>query len=108
MAGHDGAELLPVGLRVEPRPRRLVLAESRIRDREPELADLRDVALEELLTRLLVRLALDPPDDHRVLLGRDRVPMEVHERLPPAVERLLHELELIGRASDQREDHVAA
>ena len=34
--------------------------------------------------------------------------MEVHERLPPAVERLLHETELLVGARDQREDHVAA
>src|SRR5262249_48674502 len=72
-----------------------------------ELTDLRDVALEELLARLLVPLTLDPPDEHRVLLGRNRVPVEVHERLPPAIKRLLNEAELLLRPRDEREDHVA-
>src|SRR5438132_5612539 len=75
---------------------------------EPELEDLRHVAVEELLSRLLVSLRFDPPLEHRVVLGGDRIPVELHQRSPPAVQRLLHELELLRRARDHREDHVAA
>src|SRR5206468_3814920 len=74
---------------------------------EAELPDLRYVAVEELLARLLVRLALDPPFDHRILGRFDRVAVEVHERRPPAVERLLDERTLAVRPVDEREDHVA-
>ena len=95
MAGDDRPQLLPVGLGVEPAVGFHVLAQARVGDLEPQLADLRHVAVEELLARILVRLALDPPDVHRVFLGRDRVSVEVHEGLPPAVERLLDELELL-------------
>ena len=108
MAGDDVAQHVPVGLGVDPAIRCLVLSKRRVGDLEAELADLRDVAVEELLSRLLVPLALDPPDEHRVLFGRDRVAVEMHERLPPAVERLLHELELLLRPRDHCEDHVAA
>ena len=84
---------VPVGLGVLP-DAVVAAAELRVGERQAELPDLRHVALEELLARLLVRLALDPPVDHRVVLGRDRVAVEHHQRLPPAVERLLDELAL--------------
>jgi hypothetical protein len=107
VAGDDRRQLVPVGLRVLPRA--VVGApELRVGERQAELPHLRHVALEELLARLLVALALDPPLHHRILVGRNRVPVEHHERLPPAVERLLHELPLTVRAGDEREDHVAA
>src|SRR4029453_18540781 len=67
VAGDDTAELVPVRLSVLPHAL-VVLAQLRIRNREPELPDLRDVAVEELLPRLFVALRLDPPDVHRVLV----------------------------------------
>src|SRR5919109_374838 len=108
VAGDDGAQLLPVGLGEEPAAALLVLAKRGVGDLEAELPDLRHVAVEELLASVLVALALDPPDVHRVLLRRDRVAVEVNERLPPAVERFLDELELLLRARDHRQDDVAA
>src|SRR5215210_885403 len=104
---HDREQLVPIGLRVLPDA---VVAPPQlgIRDLEPELADLRDVPLEELLPRLLVALALDPPDHHRVLVGGDRRAVEVHQRAPPAVHGFLHELELLRCPRDHREHGVAA
>src|SRR5436190_859446 len=86
----------------------LVLAQLGIGDGQPELRDLRHVAVEELLPRLVVALALDPPDVHRILVGWNRVPVELHQRAPPAVERLLDELALRVGAVHHRQDHVAA
>ena len=105
VAGDDALQFLPVGLAVLPHAV-VVSAQLRIGNRQPELEDLRHVALEELLPRLFVALRLDPPQEHRVVLGRNRVPVELHQRAPPSVERLLHELVLLGRARDQREDDV--
>jgi len=105
--GHDRAQPFPVGLGVEPAAALLVLAKGGIRDLETEFTDLRHVPVEELLTGLLVPLALDAPDVHRVLVGGNRVAVEVHERLPPAVERLLDEAELLFGTRDHGEDHVA-
>src|SRR6478609_8219046 len=83
-------------------------AQLRVWHRESQLPDLWHVAVEELLPRLAVPLRLDPPQVHRVLVGWDRVAVEMHQRAPPAVQRLLHELELLGRARDHGEDDVAA
>src|SRR5205085_313388 len=107
MAGDDVAQLVPVGLRVLP-DAVVPPAELRIGKLEPELEDLRDVPLEELLARVLVPLALDAPDVHRILIRRDRVAVELHQWPPPAVDRLLHELALRVGAGHHRQDHVAA
>src|SRR5439155_19456520 len=92
---HDVLELVPVGLAELPLAV-VALAQLRIRHRQPELPDLGNVAVEELLPRLAVPLRLDAPQVHRVLVLRDRVAVELHERPPPPVERLLHQLELLG------------
>src|SRR5919204_5502562 len=55
VAGDDVLELVPVGLGVLPHAV-VVLAQRRVGHREAELPDLRDVAVEELLARLLVPL----------------------------------------------------
>src|SRR5207249_4052234 len=86
VAGDDVLQLVPVGLGVLPDPVAR-LSQLRIRNRESELPDLRHVAVEELLPRLLVSLRLDPPDVHRVVVLRDRVAVELHQRSPPTVER---------------------
>src|SRR5262249_11342717 len=99
VASDDVLELGPVGLGVLP-DAVVAPAQLRVGNGEAELADLRAVPLEELLARLLVPLRLDPPQVHRILVGGDRVPVELHQRAPPAVERLLYELELLGRARD--------
>src|SRR5439155_3171691 len=93
VTGDDALQLVPVRLGVFPHAV-CVLVQLRVRDRQPELEDLRHVPVEELLARLLVPLRLDPPLEHWVLLGGDRVAVELHQWSPPAVERLLHELEL--------------
>src|SRR5207237_9161695 len=85
VARDDVAELVPLGLGVLPHVV-VALPQCRVRHLEPELPDLRHVAVEELLPRLLVALALDPPDVHRVFLARDRVAVELHQRPPPARE----------------------
>src|SRR4029453_1268134 len=72
VSGDDALELVPVRLGVLPHAV-VVLAELRVRNRQPELPDLWDVPVEELLARVLVGLRLDAPEDHRVVLGRDRV-----------------------------------
>src|SRR6266511_2467704 len=102
----DAFQLVPVRLAVLPHPV-VVLAQLRIRNRQAELPDLRHVAVEELLPRLLVALRLDPPDVHRVVLGGDRIAVELHQRSPPARQRLLHQLALPFGAVHQGEDHVA-
>src|SRR5947209_8773018 len=107
VTGDDMLELVPVGLGVLP-DAVVALAELRVVQLEAELEDLRHVAVEELLARILIALRLDPPLEHRVDVGGNRVPVELHERPPPPVERLLHEPELLGRAGDHREDDVAA
>src|SRR5829696_2925156 len=107
VTGDDVFELVPVRLGELP-DAVVVLAQLRVRNGQPQLPDLRDVAVEELLARLAVALALDPPDIHRVVLGRNRVPVELHERPPPPVQRLLHHLVLLVPAVHNREDHVAA
>src|SRR5689334_2672491 len=79
VAGDHRAQLVPVGLAV--RPHAVVsAAQLGIGHRQTELLDLRHVALEELLPRLLVPLRLDPPDVHRILVARDRVAVELHQR----------------------------
>src|SRR5438046_10573073 len=85
VACHDMLELVPVRLGVLPDPV-VPLAQPWIGNRQPELPDLRHVAVEELLPRLLVALRLDPPDVHGVVLARDRVAVERHQGAPPAVE----------------------
>src|SRR5205814_5261 len=59
----DASELVPVRLPVLPHAV-VALAQLRVGHLEAELPDLRDVAVEELLARLLVALALDPPVPH--------------------------------------------
>src|ERR671928_169954 len=86
----------------------LLLERLRVGHCQPELPDLRHIAVEELLPRLVVALALDPPDVHRVLVGGDRVAVELHQRAPPAIQRLLHELPLLVGAVHQRQHDVAA
>src|SRR5439155_14767520 len=78
--GDDVHQLVPVGLGVVPAAGLLVLAQLWIRHRQAELPDLRHVAVEELLPRLVVALALDPPDEHRILFAGDRVAVELHQR----------------------------
>src|SRR5436309_15621039 len=56
-AGHDRLQLVPVGLRVLP-DAVLPSLQLRVGHGEAELPDLRHVALEELLARLLVPLRL--------------------------------------------------
>src|SRR5438270_4483962 len=99
VTGDDVLELVPIGLGVLPHAV-VALAELRVVQLEAELEDLRHVAVEELLARLLVALRLDPPLEHRVLAGWDRVAVELHERAPPSIERLLHEAELLLGAGD--------
>src|SRR6185503_10173331 len=70
--GDDRLELVPVGLGVVPAAGLLVLAQLGVGHRQAELPDLRHVAVEELLARLVVALALDPPEEHRVLFAGDR------------------------------------
>src|SRR3954452_4046464 len=106
VAGDHRLELRPVGLAVGPHA--VVGApQVRVRHRQAELPDLRHVPLEELLACLLVPLGLDPPDEHRILLARNRVPVELHQRPPPPVQRFLHELTLLLGTGHHREDHVA-
>src|SRR4051794_24598989 len=62
--GDDAHQLVPVRLGVEPAAGLLVLAQLRIGHGQAELPDLRHVAVEELPPRLVVALALDPPDEH--------------------------------------------
>src|SRR3954469_14541147 len=57
--GDDVLQLVPVGLRELP-DAVLDLAQVWVRNGQPELPDLRDVAVQELLPRLAVSLALDP------------------------------------------------
>ena len=66
MPRDDVLQLVPVRLRELPGAV-VVLAQLRIGHRQAELPDLRHVAVEELLARLAVPLALDPPDVHGVL-----------------------------------------
>src|SRR5215203_4734230 len=106
VSGHDVLELVPVGLRELP-DAVVVLPQVRVRNRQPELPDLWYVSVQELLARLVVALALALPDVHRILFLRDRVPVELHQRAPPAVERLLDELPLLVGAVHHRQDHVA-
>src|SRR6266498_3793638 len=107
VARHDVLELVPVGLRILPDAVVVALAEPRVGHRQPELPDLRHVAVEELLARILVGLALDPPAVHRIVLRRDRVPVELHQRPPPTGHRLLDELALLVRPGHERENAVA-
>src|SRR5205807_6454599 len=107
VARDDMAQLLPVGLGVLP-DSLVALAQLRVRDGQAQLPDLGHVAVEELLPRLLVPLALDPPDEHRVLLAPDRVAVDLHPRAPPARDRLLDELTLGVSAVIHREDEVEA
>src|SRR5262249_36959967 len=85
----DRPELLPVGLRVTPVAGRLVETEVRVRQRQAELADPWHVDAEELLPQLLARLRLDPPVDVAVPRPVAARAVHLHERPPPAVERLL-------------------
>src|SRR5207244_1165789 len=73
----DVPELVPVGLGVLP-DAVVALAQLCVGHRQPELPDLRDVPVEELLPRLLVPLRLDPPPDDRVVVRRNRVAVEHH------------------------------
>src|SRR6266536_1068715 len=75
VSGDDALELVPIGFGVLPYAV-VRLAQLRVGNGETELPDLRHIAVEELLARFLVVLRLDPPDVHRILVARDRVPVE--------------------------------
>src|SRR6266699_2703167 len=94
MSGDDALELVPVGLAVLPHAVTR-LPQLRIGNAEPELPDLRDVPVEELLARFLVALRLDPPDVHRIVFLVDRVAVELHQRSPPTGHSFLDELALL-------------
>ena len=68
---------------------RLVEAQVGVRDDQPELADAWHVDGQELLAQLLGRLGLDPPVQVAVLLARGAWAVHLHERAPPALERVL-------------------
>ena len=86
------------GSRVAPLAGRLVEAELRVRQRQAELPDPRHVDRQELLAELLAGLRLDPPVEVAVLRAVAARAVHLHQRAPPAVERLLDRRPL-GRRS---------
>ena len=106
--GDDRPQLVPVGLRVAPLAGGLVEAQRRVGQRQAELADPGHVDAEELLAQLLGRLGLDPPEQVAVLLARRARAVHLHQRRPPAVERLLEHRPLVRGAGREGHDDVAA
>ena len=108
VAADDGLERLPVGLRVDPAAGGLVLTERRVGHGEAERPDAGHVLVEELLAQLFVGFGLEAPHQKGVIGRRIRGPEEVHDRLPPAVERLLEHGALRPRAGGQLECDILA
>ena len=92
----DRPQLVPVRLGVAPRRRLLVEPQLGVGDDQAELADPRHVDRQELLAQLLGGLGLDPPVQVAVLLARRARAVHLHQRAPPAVERVLDRGSLLG------------
>jgi hypothetical protein len=102
----DRTEWLPVDVFFSHDPVPVGLLRYRLWKGEAQLEHLGDVAIEELLSEVLVRARLDFPSQQEVL--RDVRPRteEVDDRQPPPVERVLEHLALHVAARSQLERDV--
>src|SRR6185369_15572654 len=109
-AAHDRVEFLPVDLAEVVAVLLLVPLERGVGNLEAEEVSLRHRDVDELLPKLVIGLALDPPA-HRLrgvrAVGIGRT--EHHQaRPPPAVERVLRHALLLGRAVRKRDHDLVA